>query len=228
MPGPPLEVEADTLSSQTALTISWSPPSPRNGIILRYFIEISAASTNQAVQSRTVMVGSSLQDQERNQLQLFTELDLANVRYRIDIYASTSVGQGPGSIPVFAGTDSGIVMTTAEATPMTTVQPQDTTSEATPTTMEDIGDPQDTTSEATPPVTTDDMTSSSPTTTDTPTQRTPVRNDEYYIVRIVPPVVVALFILAIVFAVAMGCIFQSRHKKDSKKGQYSFGDHVLK
>ena len=215
MPSPPLDVEAVALSSQTAVTVSWSPPDPRNGVILQYLVQISAASTGQAVASRTVAIGSSTPDQEGTQLEIFTGLDLANVRYRIEVYASTSVGQGPSSIPVFVGMDSGnVITTTTDSQPTTTEQPQGTTVEAPPMTSE--ASPI-TTDDATP--STDSSTVGLPTTTDTPS---PFRTDEYYIVRIVPPVVVVLFILAIVFAVAMGLIVRSRRSKERKKGLYSF------
>ena len=171
-------------------------------------------------------VGPSDTDQQMGRSVIFTGLNLDNVRYQIEVYASTSVGQGLSSIPVFVGMDSGIA---TEAPPTTTEGPQDMTSSIQLPTTPLTDAPGTTSSE---PTTMPRL----PMTTDTPatvgeTQPASLRNDEYYIIRIVPPVVAGLFIIVIVVAVAMGFCCHSRVNRESKKGLYAFDaskDYALK
>lgn len=220
MPSFPRTVEVAVLSSRTSVTVSWLPPDPSNGVILQYLARILVASTGQLAGSQTVQNGQTV---------IFSGLDLDNVRYQIEVCASTSAGQGPCSIPVSVGTD---LISTTEAPPTSDVteRPQDTTSSA--QTVQTI-----------PPTTAPGTTLPSPVTvlsssmaTSVPptvgeTQPAPVRNDEYYIVRIVPAVIVALFIIVIVVAVAMGFCCHSRVNRESKTGAYTFDpsrDYALK
>lgn len=232
-----------TLTSPSgAVIVSWLPPNPRNGIILQYLIQVSLASTNQTVNSQTVSVGNSMAEQEIGRSVTFVGLDLDNFQYRIEVYASTSVGTGPSSIPVFIGMDSGNLTppmtsdadaTTTEAPPTSTTieQPQDTTSSSVQMTSSpatDITSLPDGTS--TNPLTSEPTTDMLETAGDT--APAPVRDEEYYIVRIVPPVVIGLFILVIVVVVLMGCCCRSRTNRESKKkGLYTVyppGDYALR
>ena len=220
---------ATLISPSSAVVVTWLPPDPRNGIILQYLVQVLLASTSQIVNSQTVSVGSSIAEQEMGRSATFVGLDLDNFRYRIEIYAFTSAGQGPSSIPVFVGMDSG------NATPPTTAT--STTTDALPTSTTTVEQPQDTTSSSVQMTSSaaTDITSSPSTSTESPTisQTTdilqtvgdtapaPVRDDEYYIIRIVPPLVIGLFILVIVVAVAVGCCCHSRANREHKKGLYS-------
>ena len=229
-PGPPRNVQTLVLSSRTVVIVSWLPPEPRNGILQQYLVRVLIASTGQVVNSQIVRIGSTIEEQEMGRSVTFTGLDLDNFRYQIEVYASTSIGPGPSSIPVFEGMDTGNVITTTEAPPPTTsIEQPDTTSSAQASSTTHQIDSTTlttlvTTSQPTAPQTSDVP----PTVGVGETQPAPVRNDEYYIIRIVPPVIVALFIFVILIAVMLGFCCHKRVLKDKRRGLYSFdapGDH---
>ena len=229
-----------TLASPSgAVIVSWLPPDPRNGIILQYLVQVLLDTTDQTVNSQTVSVGSSMAEQEMGRSVTFVGLDLDNFRYRIEVYASTTAGTGPSSIPVYIGMDSAPSTTTTVAAPTSavTVDDIDTTSSAT---NEITSSPSTATESPTTLTQTTEMrqtTLGDGTTTDEiqatigNTAPAPVRNDEYYIVQIVPPVVVGLFLLVIVVVVVLGCCCRSRMNREEKKGLYTVyppGDYVMR
>lgn len=216
------------MSPSGAVIVSWLPPDPRNGIILQYLVQVLLDTTDQIVNSQTVSVGSSMAEQEMGRSVTFVGLDLDNFQYRIKVYASTSVGTGPSSIPVFIGMDSVTNTTTTEPPPTSTMTVDDTTSSS--VTTEVTSSPSSSTDSPTTlqmtdvPLTTGigvTTTTDEVQTTVGDTASAPVRNDEYYIVRIVPPVVVCLFILVIVVVVVTGCCCHSRMSRENKKGVYT-------
>lgn len=221
-PGPPRNIQILVLSSRTAVFVSWLPPDPPNGILLQYLARILTVSTSHIASSQVLTIGSTTEEQGMARSITFEGLDLDNFRYQIEVYASTSVGQGPSSIPVFVGMDSGNVIITTGADRVTTdaEQPRDTTSSA-PVLQTTISTGQ--------PIVTQTVlitTSLLPTTSGMPptvgeTLPSPVLDDEYYIVRIVPPVVVILFILVIFVAIVMGFCCRSRMHRESRKGIYT-------
>ena len=175
-------------------------------------------------------------EQELGRSVTFVGLDLDNFRYRIEVYASTGAGTGPGSIPVLIGMNSAANTTTAP-TSMVTVDDIDTTSSATneitsspstatesPTTLQQTTEVRQTTLGGV--TATDEVRA-----TVGDTAPSPIRNDEYYIVRIVPAVVIGLFVMVIVVVVVMGCCCRSRMNRDKKKGVYTVyppGDYVMR
>ena len=223
MPSPPQGVQTLILSSRTTVIVSWLPPEPRNGIVRQYLARILVASAEAVVNSQVLTIGTTNEEQAMVRSVTFGGLDLDNFRYQIEVYASTVVGQGPSSIPVFVGMDSGNEITTTEAIPVTTdvEEPEDTTSSV-PVFQTTVPTSQPVVNQSNPATT-----SVSPTTTSRlpsvgETLPTPVMDAEYYIVRIVPPVIVVLFISVIIFAVAIGFCCHSRVNRQSKKGLYAF------
>lgn len=227
-------------SPSGAVIVSWLPPEPRNGVVLQYLVQVLLGTTDQTVNSQTVSVGSSMAEQEMGRSVTFVGLDLDNFQYRIEVYASTGAGTGPSSIPVFFGVDSTTNATTAAVDPPTsTMTVDDTTSSVTneitssPSTATEspatlpITDALQTTLNDGTNTTTDDV-QSTVGETEVPA---PMRDAEYYIVRIVPPVVVTLFILVIVVVVVTGCCCRSKMNRENKKGVYTVyppGDYVMR
>ncbi len=195
-----------SLLNPQVVFISWLPPDPTNGIIIDYTVRLSIKPSGQLL--RTTVVELEIVN--------FDSLDLANLFYSVTVTARTAAGMGPDSEPVCFGAEP-------MSTTMEPVSTMDSTSDATPTP-----------SHSTPTL----LTSSTPTplTSSTPSQlpsETPtlsettlpaVFDDTYYIVRIVPPVVIGIFLIAMLIVTIIFYVHIQKANQRKRKGQYQFSE----
>lgn len=199
--------------------VSWLPPSPANGLLTSYSLRVLLEPSGTEVFSRSLPL--SPEQQDTLQTVSVPGLNLDTMRYRVLVSATNNAGTGPDSTPILIGTEA--TMATTEAPPTTTPPPS--SSEPTmPAT------PVDTTDEATGPLPSSSSSSSLPETTPTATPMATltlstttgvVRDEVYYVIRVVPPVVGGFLLLGLCLAVLLCCLHR-RTVKRRKKGLYRF------
>lgn len=197
----------------TLIIVSWFPPDPPNGVLTSYMLRVLIEATGQEFHSSSVNVNQD--EQQVLQTVNVGGLDLDNVGYRVFVSASTRAGSGPSSEPVLIGALGDGTMT-----------PQTTPTQVVTTAVEAVST-NSATDDVTSPPTTDAPTTSltTPTVlatpTSTPTMTVISRDDVYYIVRIVPPVVGGFIVVGMVLAIILCCVHRRvAHKK--RKGLYQF------
>ena len=203
-----------TLLNQQGVFINWLPPNPTNGIIIDYTVRLSSEPSGELL--RTTIVSLEIVN--------FGSLDLTNLFYSVTVTARTIAGVGPESEPVFFGTEP--ISTTME--PVSTMEPtSDGTTSSEPT------DPLPTPSQSTStPLTSSTPSRSTPTplTSSTPSQQPPettfpaVFDDTYYIVRIVPPVVIGIFLIAMLVVTIILYVHIRNANERKRKGLYQFSE----
>ena len=211
-------MQVSALNQQVVL-ISWSPPEASNGVILGYTIRLSSEPTGQLL--NTAMVDLEFVN--------FDGLDLNTMYYSVAIAARTSAGLGPESESVFFGTEPGTstpVTNPVTPTPLETESTSEipgtesTSATTAPTsTLIPLMLTTSITSTSTPP----DLTSVTiaPTPPVTPMPPTEVRDDTYYIVRIVPPVVFGVFLIVMAIVTLILCV-HLRTLRIKRAGAYMF------
>lgn len=206
VPTQPLQVQVSTLSEQ-AVFISWQSPNPTNGAIIDYSVILRNEPGGQPIRTLTVNIEIASLD----------NLDLTNLYYSIAISARNNAGLGPESEPVFFGIEP--VLTTMNPTSDVNTASTDTTAQPTSESTTST----DTTTQPTSESTTSSDTSipSTEGTTNFSTI-TAVLNNTYYIVRIVPPVVVGVFLIAILVVTIMFLVHIHNVRERRKKGVYKF------
>ena len=213
-----MSVEARPVGMSLVI-ISWFPPSPANGVLVNYSLRVLLETSQDVAFSQVIPVSPTQQDDL--QTVSVTGLNLETSRYRILVSASTRVGTGPDSTPLFIGTE--VTMAT-DATPPTTPPPtlsttvemmtdEVTTVEMTTSSQTDV--------ESTASVTTDEVTEPETTPTATPNSTAVERDDVFYVIRVVPPVVGAFLVVGVVLIVLL-CCMHKRNVSQKKKGLYQF------
>lgn len=213
-PSAPQEVQVTAVGSSLVI-ISWFPPDSPNGVLTSYTLLVLIGATGQVFNRTTITLGPD--QQQALQTVSVAGLDLENVEYRVEVSASTSIGSGPSSEHILVGTP----VTPPDATPPGTTPP-DTTLVSTE-------------GESTTEIVDDELTTLSPTSlglaTSMSSLATPsptlvatvpvVRDDVYYVVRIVPPVAGTFLLVVMVLAIILCCLHRRLVKK-KKKGLYQF------
>ncbi len=192
VPTQPLQVQVSTLSEQ-AVFISWQSPNPTNGAIIDYSVILRNEPGGQPIRTLTVNIEIASLD----------NLDLTNLYYSIAISARNNAGLGPESEPVFFGIEP--VLTTMNPTSDVNTASTDTTAQPTS---------ESTTSSDTSIPSTEGTTNFS--------TITAVLNNTYYIVRIVPPVVVGVFLIAMLVVTIIFLVHIHNVRERRKKGVYKF------
>ena len=190
--------------------VSWLPPDPLNGVLTSYLLRVLREPTGEEV-NRTIIPVSLAQQQDAQSVTLLT-LELESTSYRVLVSASTRAGRGQSSEPIIIGTEA--ATTPSPQTTPTTLP--DATTETSTTTGENATTPEQPTNETT----TQPVTMGTNQTDTNGTDVTPaLRDDVYYVVRIVPPVAGGFLLLAVVLIILFCCVHRYTVRK-KKKGLY--------
>ena len=212
-------MQVSALNQQVVL-ISWSPPEASNGVILDYTVRLLSEPSGQLLD--TAMVDLEFVN--------FDGLDLNTMYYSVAVAARTSAGLGSESESVFFGAEPST--STPATDPVTQTPPGTESTSEIPGTEEIPASTPAATSALIPLMPTSsvtftstplDLTTLSVTPTPPATTIPPmeVRDDTYYIVRIVPPVVFGLFLIVMGIVTLVLCV-HLRTMRIKRAGAYMF------
>jgi len=176
-----------------------------NGVLTQYLVRLYlGSSSGQLVKTRMIPVTLGTRTQV-----MLDDLDPDNTLYLVQVSAVTSAGEGPVT-QVTYGIDTSTPGTTLSATTPTTSLPPETIPSSTGMNRESNGTASTVNVER--------------------TEEMAGRDSSYYAVRIVPPIVGVLIIVAVVIGIIWCCVCVSRRYQDDigKSKLYEVADYQMK